>query len=360
MDNIVQVRKIRADENTGRKISIGIALLFLLVLIANIALTVIVYNIISTNYPGRSSQFNYKHYVATKMLDNNRQLAADLEVADRANVKKALADFTYDIEISSSRDELAQIILYHPYRVNQAILQEWELMIKDKVLELVNSDQEIRKVSDNTRFTMRVSKDNIGMEPYNVLSASTEAQIKELFADDGPGRELFLDLEAQSGELRIASKDDPEDYISILTEEINSLRVALRDLRSVSGFSEMTGSGIVVMIYDQDNASDSPAIVHDTDIRDVVNELFAAGATGIAVGGQRLTATTSIRCTGPLVKVDDRLVAVNPVEIKVLGDPDLLAKGMDIMKNTIERDRGLTFEINKVDTITLPAYTPDS
>ncbi len=77
--------------------------------------------------------------------------------------------------------------------------------------------------------------------------------------------------------------------------------------------TEMSGSGLIVRIYDQIGAVDNPSIVHDTDIRDVVNELFASGgATGIAVGDQRLTTTSSIRCTGPLIKVDDKLIAVNP------------------------------------------------
>ena len=65
-------------------------------------------------------------------------------------------------------------------------------------------------------------------------------------------------------------------------------------------------------------------IVHETDIRHTINESFAAGANGIA-GGQRLTATSAIRCVGPSILVNDERIAVNPVEIHAIGDPAALS-----------------------------------
>jgi len=61
-------------------------------------------------------------------------------------------------------------------------------------------------------------------------------------------------------------------------------------------------------------------VVQDKDVRDVVNELYAAGAQGIEVGGQRLVATSSIRSAGPQILVNQNSIPVNPVVIKAVGD----------------------------------------
>lgn len=44
---------------------------------------------------------------------------------------------------------------------------------------------------------------------------------------------------------------------------------------------------------------------------------------------------SSIRCSGSLIKVNDKLITVNPVVIKAVGDPDLLESGLDIISNTL-------------------------
>ena len=101
----------------------------------------------------------------------------------------------------------------------------------------------------------------------------------------------------------------------------------------------------MIHLYDKVGGTTTASIIHDTDIRDVVNELFASGAQGVSVGGERLIVTSSIRCTGPLIKVNDKLISVNPVEIQAVGDPDLLVSGLDIIRSTMELKRGLRFEI---------------
>jgi uncharacterized protein YlxW (UPF0749 family) len=147
------------------------------------------------------------------------------------------------------------------------------------------------------------------------------------------------------------------DQIRSLQKEIDSLRVTIHDLRSRAGYAEMSGAGVIVKIYDDTNGYTSDAIIHETDVRDTVNELFAAGARGVAVGNQRLTVNSAIRCVGPSILVNDERIAVNPVVIQAIGDPDVLASGLDIIRITLQVSRELRFEIEKTDNLTLPAYT---
>ncbi len=322
----------------------------------SIILSTAILGILREQFPGDQAQFNYKHKVAVNLLEYNRRLAGDLGVLEKTAVKKALADFSYDIEIAGSREELTQVILQHPRKAQETILREWEISLQEQIISLINQDTAIMNTEEIIRFNLKASQESVQEEPYTVLNTVTKARIKELFASQYDGREISLDIEAAEGEARVAVTGDLEEYVRALTEETDALRVSMRELRVASGLAEMNGSGVRVRIYDQTGALDNPSIVHDTDIRDVVNELFASGAQGVSVGGYRYIVNSSIRCSGSLIKIDGRLIAVNPVEIMAVGDPQILSSGLDIIRNTMEINRGLIFRVDIIDSITLPAH----
>jgi uncharacterized protein YlxW (UPF0749 family) len=61
------------------------------------------------------------------------------------------------------------------------------------------------------------------------------------------------------------------------------------------------------------------AVLHDRDIRAVVNQLWAAGAEAVAVNDLRLTSTSFIRFAGESVLVDFQPIAA-PYTIQAIGD----------------------------------------
>jgi len=65
------------------------------------------------------------------------------------------------------------------------------------------------------------------------------------------------------------------------------------------------------------------AVLHDRDIRAVVNELWAAGAEAVAVNGLRLTATSFIRFAGESVLVDFQPISA-PYTIEAIGNRNAL------------------------------------
>ncbi len=133
----------------GNKPIFYLVVALVVILVANIILTGYVAFMLFSQFPGSSSQFNYKQYVANSLLDYNRRLAMDLKIIERASVKKALADFSYDIEVATTKEDLTQVLLNHPRKVQEIILQEWEAELQDQIILTVNRDAEIKKIAEH-------------------------------------------------------------------------------------------------------------------------------------------------------------------------------------------------------------------
>jgi uncharacterized protein YlxW (UPF0749 family) len=100
---------------------------------------------------------------------------------------------------------------------------------------------------------------------------------------------------------------------------------ALSRLRAPGGLTAMTGPGLEVVL---DDASSAPAgatvdpnelLVHQSDLQAVVNALWAGGAEAMAISGQRIIATSAVRCVGPTLLLNGqvfsppyRVVAIGP------------------------------------------------
>ena len=103
----------------------------------------------------------------------------------------------------------------------------------------------------------------------------------------------------------------------------------LRQLAAGTGLGKVTGDGVVVTLADAppqiDPVTGKPrgeiaGIVLDRDLQDIANALWQAGAEAIAINGQRLTATSTIRTAGGAILVDFRPVT-GPYQIAAIG-PD--------------------------------------
>ncbi|MFC7161458.1 DUF881 domain-containing protein [Aquipuribacter hungaricus] len=110
----------------------------------------------------------------------------------------------------------------------------------------------------------------------------------------------------------------------------DSLLAATEELGLLTGAVEATGEGVVVVLDDApvDEVAGAGAVsdegrVQDLDIQTVVNGLWAAGAEGVSVNGQRLTSLSTIRSAGDAVVVDLRQLA-RPYTITAVGDAELL------------------------------------
>lgn len=137
-------------------------------------------------------------------------------------------------------------------------------------------------------------------------------------------------------------------------------------LRGAAGFAPLRGAGIRLTLGDSEaplEPGEDPnlLLLHDSDLLRLVNDLRVAGANGIALSGERLLATSEIRCAGPTISVNGRRIAV-PVEIAAVGNPGRLEAGLQRSGGILGYLAQLDFyyRLRRVTELTLPAYDEPS
>jgi uncharacterized protein YlxW (UPF0749 family) len=136
----------------------------------------------------------------------------------------------------------------------------------------------------------------------------------------------------------------------------------LKELRVRSGMTALTGPGVVVTIDDSKIKSKAGEnqnlyIIHDDDLLKVINELRAAGAEAISVNGQRLVATSEIRCAGPTLSVNN-VRSAPPYEIRAIGDSTTLENALRMRGGVMETLQvwGIQLEVKASQDVTVPAF----
>jgi uncharacterized protein YlxW (UPF0749 family) len=174
-----------------------------------------------------------------------------------------------------------------------------------------------------------------------------------------------------------------DDQARQLGSEVTALRnrqlgpsdnTELRQLDILSGGIPVKGPGVVIELSEPSaqrssastgRAGTTPeqqvAVLHDRDIRAVVNELWADGAEAISVNGIRLTATSAIRFAGESILVDFQTIA-SPYTVLAIGNRDTLL--LDFADSEIARQlkttqavRGIGFKFTSKSDITEPSVT---
>ncbi len=333
-----------------------IMLLILVVLVVNTSLIAFGYYYAASRVAGGDSILFYKQELARDLSDYNQRLAKNLEVYDRALVRDAIAEYNYAVEVSAGSDELIQVIINQGRRVQEIIHDEASSRLRERVLMAVNNDAGVKETVEAKHLMIRVNGDHLNIIPDQFLEDGTVRHINQIFSPDRYHGNQNIDIEIEYGVGRLVVPQTFEDQMRAISEDLSSMQIRLYETRVRAGLDEMVGPGIILQVYDAENNLGSDSLVHDADIRDIVNELFCAGASGISVGNQRLTTTSAIRCAGPLILVNQNQIPTNPVLIQAVGDPDLLISGLGIITNQLERQRGLNFELSASGFIKLPAY----
>jgi len=153
-----------------------------------------------------------------------------------------------------------------------------------------------------------------------------------------------------------------------LKEELGALKENMAtgpvsdELRLRAGLTPLEGPGIILRMEDstkKSKAGENPNlyVIHDDDILKVINELRAAGAEAISINGQRLVATSEIRCAGPTLSVNNVRSAV-PFEIHAIGDKGTLENALKMRGGVAETLKvwGIQMEITPSDSVYVPPY----
>ena len=137
----------------------------------------------------------------------------------------------------------------------------------------------------------------------------------------------------------------------------------IENLKMYAGLTALEGSGVIVRMDDSKaaaNIGDNPnlSVIHDEDILRIINELRAAGAEAISINGQRLIATSEIRCAGPTLSVNN-VRSAPPFEIIAIGDKNSLENSIK-MRGGVEdalKVWGIQIEVLPVEKVYIPAYS---
>lgn len=133
------------------------------------------------------------------------------------------------------------------------------------------------------------------------------------------------------------------------------------------GVTNLKGPGLIITLKDDPNASKknlspiddvSNHIIHDSDLRAVVNALKNAGAEAISINGQRIVFPTAINCVGNVIKVNQEKVG-NPFEILAIGFPERMDNALTMPGGYLEilEEYGIVVSVKRSDEIKIPKYT---
>lgn len=146
-------------------------------------------------------------------------------------------------------------------------------------------------------------------------------------------------------------------------------RARLERLRIATGQTEVFGTGVTVTIddapFDPLVTDTPPGRVIDRDLQMIVNGLWQAGATDIAINGRRITPTSAIRAAGEAILVNYRPMSP-PYVVSAIGpDADKLAgrfrdNPAGLLLEELEAKYGVIWELQRVGNISLPAASSTS
>ncbi len=186
-----------------------------------------------------------------------------------------------------------------------------------------------------------------------------ETQLTErIVAEKEQNRKLevqLLGLQRQVGKKEEEMAKQQSDAAAVLGQ--------LEAARMLAGVMPVEGPGVVVTLQDNQNASSasdiSNFIVHEQDVRLVVNELRAAGAEALSINGQRLTGNSAIRCVGPTIIVNG-VKSAAPFVITAIGDPTTLDHALKLPGGVLQTlEEFVQIDIAKKDLVQLPAFVGD-
>lgn len=165
-------------------------------------------------------------------------------------------------------------------------------------------------------------------------------------------------INARGTDLRSDRADSVRELVATQTERNEDLRITTDQLRAevdeltsrMQGGSGMTealqqagldastvavsGPGVRVSLDDAPldvkpaGVDDDALIVHQQDIQAVVNALWNGGAEAMTIQGQRVVATTGIKCVGNSVVLHGVPYAP-PYVIEAIGDPETMERAIE-------------------------------
>lgn len=137
-----------------------------------------------------------------------------------------------------------------------------------------------------------------------------------------------------------------------------ALAARVTQLEGEAGITEREGPGLTVTLADSESGA-TLGRVTDRDLQSIVNGLWEAGATAVAINGVRLTSRTAIRSAGSAILVGYRPLAP-PYQVTALdtGRDRFDATQAARTAALLEKEYGIGYDLTEGSRIVPAAVTP--
>ena len=143
-------------------------------------------------------------------------------------------------------------------------------------------------------------------------------------------------------------------------DSLRQLYADLEEARLAAGLVAISGPGLAFRLEDGTPGAGVDALVSAQDVRILVRELWLAGAEGIAVNGERVSATSAVIDIGGSILVNSAYLAP-PYQVTAIGPPDLYDRlrssvaFVDFVEGRIDPS-GISLSVAALASVDLPAY----
>ncbi len=194
---------------------------------------------------------------------------------------------------------------------------------------------QVKTVSKNNADILRLKKEN------------------ELRDEINQWKDAYSNLASKNSELNKKIDQYREAAIGD-TDNGELLKSELDEANIIAGLTAVKGKGIKINIdvekvleeiaLNAGKYDSSVSLIQDYDIMEIVNELVMYGAEAISVNGQRITNLTSIKSSGPIIKING-VNTTAPFVIEAIGDPDTLEASIALKDGKVDELRNLKIDI---------------
>ena len=191
-----------------------------------------------------------------------------------------------------------------------------------------------------------------------------------------PGTANLADL-VQAAEAQVHTADrqyaELQAQVTALTDQagkadstVAAAQARLSALAGAGGLYAVQGPGVEVVLNDAPASAATAGVdpnelvVHQSDLQAVVNALWAGGAEAMTIAGQRVVATSAVRCVGNTLLLNGEVYSP-PFRVAAIGPYRTMEQRLDGspgVKLFVQAAGyfGLGYTVESVDRLDLPPY----